>query len=135
MKARMVVIAIGLVGCAKQPVPHVVVAKSVAPVVINRTIVQTQSALPEGVKPGSKTAGAVKEFRAQEKAARDARGYPGATAQELQDINRTEKAAHGATQSLIDKDGHSTQQDQDDAHDAIDALRKAQQAPSHPDRE
>lgn len=68
-------------------------------------------------------------FRTQEKAAKDARGYPGATQQELRDINDTEHQAHDATQKLIDRDGHSTQQDQNDAHDAIDALRKAQQAP------
>jgi hypothetical protein len=98
-------------------------------VVINRTIIRTQESPPEGVPPGSKAAQTIREFREQERAAKDARGYPNASKQELKDINDTEAEAHSATQNVIDKDGHSTQQDQDRAHDAIDALRKAQQAP------
>lgn len=127
MNFAYLMLALVAVACTPEPPPVAAVAKPVPPTIINRTIIRTQSDAPVGVPP--RTAATVKEFRTQEKAARDARGYPGATRQELKDINDTEHQAHDATQKLINQDGHSTQQDQDQAHDAIDALRKAQQAP------
>lgn len=129
MNFTYLAMAFAAIGCTPTPAPPAAAAKPGPPVVINRTIIRTQSDTPEGVPPGSKAAAVVKEFRIQEKAARDARGYPGATKDQLRDINETEHNAHDATQKLINQDGHSTQQDQDNAHGAIDALRKAQQAP------
>ena len=122
------VIGAGVIGCTAEPVPVPVVAKPAPPVIINRTIIRTQDSPPEGVAPGSKAAAVIKEFREQEKAAKDARSYPDASKQQVRDINDTEDEAHSATQNVIDKDGHSTQADQDRAHNAIDALRKAQKA-------
>jgi hypothetical protein len=120
-------LSVGVAGCGHGPVPVAAVPKPVPPVVIRQTIIRTE-AQPE-LRPGTKAAKALKDFREQERAAKAARGYPDATAQQLRDINESEIKARDATQHLINKDGHSTQQDQDSAHDSIDALRKAQQAP------
>jgi hypothetical protein len=126
-------LAVVIAGCSRVPVPEAVVAapKHAAPVVIRRTVViQATESEVLGVKPGSRAARALKAFRTEEKAASAARSYPGATAEQLRVINETERAAHAATQNLINKDGHFTSDDEKSAHDAIDNLHNARQAPT-----
>jgi hypothetical protein len=123
-------LGIGVAGCTPEVRPVVASPKPPPPVVIQRTIViQSTEPAALGVKPGSKAGRALKAFRAEERAANVARSYPGATADQLRTINETEKAAHAATQNLIDKDGHSVPADEKAAHDSIDDLHRARQAP------
>lgn len=116
-----------IAGCAPEPVPIVAAPKPTRPVIIRQTIIRP--VVEPEVNPASEAGLAIKAFRTQEKAARASRSYPGATTEQLHEINAAEPAAQAATQAIIDKDGHSTQADQTRAHDAIDRLRKAQQAP------
>ena len=119
------VLSLALIVAACAPKPPPVIVKE--PVVIEKTIVIR----PPPVAPrGSKAAHAVNVYRHEEQKVPESVGYPGATSEQIREIYRSERAAHKATQHMIDRDGKATKQDQDDAHDAIDALRKAQQAPA-----
>ena len=118
----LLMVATVLTRCA--PKSETVIIKQ--PIVVEKTIVVKPTPI---APPGSKASKAVRSYRQEERSVSDSVGYPGATSDQIKEIYRSERAAHKATQHMIDRDGKATKQDQDDAHDAIDALRRAQQAP------
>jgi hypothetical protein len=119
----LLMVATVLTRCAPKPAP---LAIAPTPPIVQRIIILRA---PDVAPPKSKAGRAVKVFRQEERNVPDSVGYPGATTEQIREIYRAERAAHGATQHMINRDGKATRQDQDNAKDAIDALRKAQQAP------
>jgi hypothetical protein len=119
----LLMVATVLTRCAPKPAP---LAIAPTPPIVQRIIILRA---PDVAPPKSRAGRAVKAYREEERNVPDSAGYPGATADQIREIYRAERAAHKSTQRMIDRDGRATRQDQDNAKDAIDALRKAQQAP------
>jgi hypothetical protein len=119
----LLMVATVLTRCAPKPEP---LAIAPTPVTVQRIIILRA---PDVAPPKSRAGRAVKAYREEERNVPDSVGYPGASADQIREIYRAERAAHGATQHMINRDGRATRQDQDAAKEAIDALRKAQQAP------